>query len=547
MIGGLDPLARRRNLAAALCATLLLCNLAIGFSFLPYPGIQNDEALFSSGIYDAGRALSNLTVFKHRIPMMLISYLGALKSWIYAPILAIWQPSVWSVRLPVLVIGAVTLWLFWGVACRISGTRAAVAGCALLAFDTTWLLTTVFDWGPVVFQHLLTVGGVLSLVRFHQNASRRSLGLGSFLFGLALWDKALFAWTLAAMAASVLVLFPRAVRQAASRRNMILALIWFSVGAFPFLRYNVQKRGETWRQNVVWTTGDLAGKTHLLRSSLDGSGLFGYIAYDDSADNPRRPATALERASVALSTLASHPRKGPLPYLLAAAVLLIPFLWRTPARRSALFALFTGALIWLQMAFVQSAGGSVHHTALIWPWPQLLVGVTFAEASRRLKRAGAPLLAAVLILACGSSLLVTNEYLARLISNGASRSWTDASQPLFETLWQTPAKLVYIVDWGIFDTQRLLSQNRLPLRWGPGPLLKEKPDDSDWRELREMIGDPEHIIVGHTPPYEEFPNVHRRLALMAEDAGFRRELLHTVRDSHGRAVYEVFRFRRAGG
>ncbi|HSB17006.1 MAG TPA: hypothetical protein VLE22_21320, partial [Bryobacteraceae bacterium] len=169
--------------------------------------------------------------------------------------------------------------------------------------------------------------------------------------------------------------------------------------------------------------------------------------------------------------------------------------------------------------------------------------VAFAEVSRRLKRTGAVLLAAVLVLACGLSLLVSNEYLSQLIRNGGARSWTDASQPLCETLERTPAELVYIVDWGIFDTQRLLSEGRLPLRWGVTPLVKEKLDDTDWREFREMISDPQHIVVGHTPAYEEFPNVRERLRVLSEQEGYRPEILHTVRDSNGRAVYEVFRFR----
>jgi hypothetical protein len=475
--------------------------------------------------------------------MMLISYLGALKSWVYAPILALWEPSVWSVRLPVLAIGAVTIWLFYRLVYRIVGARAALAGCALLAFDTTYLLTTVYDWGPVALQHLLMAGGVLTLVRFHQGASRRSLALAFLLFGLALWDKALFVWTLGAMAVTGLLLFSSAIRRKANWRNITLALVSFSIGAFPFLRYNLQNRGETMRQNVVWSADDLPAKAHVLRSSLDGSGLFDFIAYDDPAKNPRQPRTAIEGVSVSISEFAGHPREGPLPYLLVAALIFLPFLWRTPARGPALFAAIMIGLVWAQMAFTKDAGRSVHHTALLWPWPHMLVGVAFAEASRRLRRSGAFLLAAVLALACGSSLLLSNEYLSQLIRNGGARSWTDASQPLHETLKSTPAKFVYIVDWGIFDTQRLLSEGRLPLRWGVGPLLKEQLEDPDWREFRAMISDPEHIVVGHTPAYEEFPNVRERLRVLSEQQGYHREVLHTVRDSNGRAVYEVFRFR----
>ena len=205
--------------AALLAAVFLLQGLAL----VPYPGIQTDEAFFGGGVYDPGRCISVLSVFKHKIPMLLLTYLGALKAWVYAPILAIWKPSVWSVRVPVLLAGAATLFLFWMLLERTVSRRAALTGTLLLAFDTTFLLTTCFDWGPVALQHLLAVSGALLLVRFHETGSRRLLGAAFFLLGLALWDKALFAWTLAGFTAGATVAFPRAVRRAFTPRNLAIA------------------------------------------------------------------------------------------------------------------------------------------------------------------------------------------------------------------------------------------------------------------------------------------------------------------------------------
>src|SRR6266446_735295 len=127
---------------------------------------------------------------RHRIPVMLNSYLGAFKSWVYAPIFRFWRPSPFSLRVPVILAGAMTVCLFWSLLRRIAGCRAACVGCVLLASDSLFLITSCFDWGPVVLQHLLLVSGCLPLVRFHQEQRQRFLVAGFFLFGLALWDKA---------------------------------------------------------------------------------------------------------------------------------------------------------------------------------------------------------------------------------------------------------------------------------------------------------------------------------------------------------------------
>jgi len=111
--------------------------------------------------------------------------------------------------------------------------------------------------------------------------------------------------------------FPGAVRRALTPRNLVIAVCWFLVGAFPLVRHNVRRNFETWRANVGYTTEGMEGKFYVMRSSLDGSGLFGFVASDEPGPRPAEPHSPLERASVGLSRLAGEPRRGPLPFILA--------------------------------------------------------------------------------------------------------------------------------------------------------------------------------------------------------------------------------------
>jgi len=76
---------------------------------------------------------------------MLLTYLGALKSWLYLPILTLFRPSYLTVRLPVLTIGSLTVWLFIWLLELTGGRTVAWVGGLLLATDTMFLLTTCFD------------------------------------------------------------------------------------------------------------------------------------------------------------------------------------------------------------------------------------------------------------------------------------------------------------------------------------------------------------------------------------------------------------------
>src|SRR5437870_5302780 len=106
--------------------------ILIGLAFIPQAGIQNDEALFASGIYEQVGIAQGIQILGHRIPIMLNTYLGALKSWLYAPIFRFWRPSAYSLRVPVILAGGLTILLFGALLTRVAGRRAATVGIALL-------------------------------------------------------------------------------------------------------------------------------------------------------------------------------------------------------------------------------------------------------------------------------------------------------------------------------------------------------------------------------------------------------------------------------
>src|ERR1700692_3534401 len=92
-----------------LCA---LSFLIIGCAFAGYPGIQTDEAMFAGPLFRAWRFFS-VRLFHHHIPVMTMSYNGTLKTWLYAPLLLTWPPGAALIRVPVVLMGAVTILVFW--------------------------------------------------------------------------------------------------------------------------------------------------------------------------------------------------------------------------------------------------------------------------------------------------------------------------------------------------------------------------------------------------------------------------------------------------
>lgn len=505
-----------------------LCFIAGGLLFIPRLGIEVDEAIVTNGIYPNGAPWYSWKIGGAEIPVMLISYLGALKTWMYSLLFLAVPPRPMSLRLPTLLLAAGSLWLFFGLLDRALSRRAAWTGTLLLATDTSYLLMNTVDYGPVTLQFVLKFAALLALVRFHQNGGRAFLSLGFFLLGVAMWDKAVFAWVLFGFAAGALAAFPGAIRAHLSLRNLGTAAASMILGALPFLIYNVARPLETVRSNAQTETLAVWGKSIILTRTMTGEVFFGFLTAFDSGPTPGEPQRWYQSASVALANVLGHPRSSLMLWATGAAVISLAVLWRTPARRPILFSLVAGTVTWLSMALTAGAGAAAQHVILIWP----LHIVAIAAAINRVPMAAAIAITAIL---CGANAAVTNEYYATLLRNGPSLRWTDAMDPLHSYLSNSDAPRVYIADWGILETMNLLSEGTLPVQ--PVGLAGDAA-------ILGMLQDSRALFVAHPREIAIHPRERAAVEEIAAREHYLEEPVATIRDRNGRPAFDVFRFRK---
>lgn len=528
----------RAGYAIALLACLFF--LIAGQAFVPLLGIENDEAVFANSLFTRGGAF--YAIGDPGIPLMVTSYAGSVKTWIYAPIFRLFGTGVWQLREPAILIGAAGVWLFFLVLRRVAGMRAAVIGACLLAVDSDYLLTVCYDWGPVALQHLLLIGGVLLLVRFCQTGEKCALAGGFFLFGLALWEKALAIWLLSGMAVASLAIYGRRLLSLFTIRRAAIATAAFCLGALPLIVFNIHSGLSTFRQNIIRETNAFPTKARFLEGALKGGGLFGHLEFEDSQTAlPHTPSSVLDRVSAKVAGMAGHPRRNGMLYVLLAALLLAPLAgWA--AMRAILFCLLAGAIAWIEMATNANTGGSIHHTILLWPLPQAIVAISFAGASRRLGRPGLVAVAAAVLLFSTLGALVTNEYYAQMVRNGGTAGWSPALFRLSDDLRARAPKTVFCMDWGMLNSLLLLQAGRIQLYPGSDPVFPQRDlTAADRRAIEWMLAQPDAVFVAHTPDAESFAGANQRLIQAAAEMGYRRSLLTAIPDGYGRNTFEVYR------
>jgi hypothetical protein len=505
-----------------------LAFVAAGMLFVPRLGIEADEAIVTNGIYDHGDPWYSWKFAGVEVPIMLLSYLGALKAWFYNGVFVFFAPRPMVLRLPMLLLAAGTLWLFFELLDRTMSRRAAWIGTLLLATDTSYLLLNTADYGPVTLQFVFKLAAMVLLVRFHQNLSKRELAYAFFLLGLGLWDKAVFAWVLFGLVVAAVAVFPREIRKHLSGVNIAVAAAAFLAGALPLVIYNIHRPLETLRSNAHLEQTAVLGKAELLRRTMEGTALFGFLTAVEPGPRPGQTNHWYQSVSLAASRLTGHPHRNAILIVAIASALSLLFLWKTPARQPILFGLITCAATWLPMVLTSGAGKAAQHVILLWPFHLIPIAAVLAL----LPWVPAALVTALL---CGSSLAVTNQYYADLLVNGPAIRWTDAMDPLQRYLTDLRARRIVAADWGFIETMNLLSEGELPLYYA---------DTGSDPSLTALLRDPSNVFVAHTSGFAFHPNERAALEDAARREHYQEEPLTTIQDRNGRPTFDVFRFRK---
>ncbi len=535
----------RRSLPYA--AGLVLCLLfgVLGLILIPYPGAQYDEVLFVTAIHDPVHIEYAFRLGAHLIPIMVMTYVGSLKALLYMPLVHFLGGTHATLRLPVLALGMISIWLFYLSMRRLAGTKAALLASLLLATDVLYLLTCVFDWGPVAIQHVLFTAIVYAGVRFAADQRRRWLFLMALSAGLALWDKAIFIWLMAGFGLALLAVFPRSVWQLLrSPARVAVLVLGFTLGSFPFLFYNTVKPLDTFRTNVQVDEQSVPAKLYMLDRTLDGSGLMGYIVREDP-EGPVQNLKWVEKIPLFLNDKLGNPRNSLQHLLLVAALLLAPIVcWFGPHRRAAIFFLLGAALTYALMLLTRRAGGAAHHTILLWPVPQILLTLLLARIAVLWPRRGWYSIAVFALVCTVSNLTVYNTYLAHFIACGPGLYWNDAIRPLVNQIGSTPGRMVFAVDWGITQQIEWYGNGRIGFHRSSDGIVLGLPEPLSVPPLELALADPATLFVTHSEGRESFVGVRKKMLDFAAERGYRDTIVQTIPDRHGVVAFELHEFRK---
>jgi 4-amino-4-deoxy-L-arabinose transferase-like glycosyltransferase len=443
-------------------AFLILASAALAgieILFLGSPGLQADEVLFVLPYVPGAHTLYSWSAGHIQIPVMLMDYVGAVKSWLYWPIFKLWHPGIWSIRLPGCAFSIATLILFAVLVRRTAGWRVATAAAALLATDASFIFTNVFDWGPVA---LLLLGALACLNLFQLFFATGRIwyaAVGSFVAGVALWYKAIFLFPLVGTCFAAFLVWRRELKPRLSAKIVLAALASFFLGALPLLLFNLERPGATFAASRSIDQGLLAEKIVMLERTLDGRAFEHYLFRSFPGEKIALAGASLPDLVMSwYRTSRLAPGSGML-FALCASLPALIFLRRTSVYRTLLFVWFAFLFSLGLMLIFRDAGAGPHHMVLLFPAPHFIVAATIVAIGDAHIRAGR-IANVCLVLILISNAVLIGRYFEAARHNGFAIYWTNGLSDLARVLKAQEMPIAFL-DWGMRDPAEIASGNSL--------------------------------------------------------------------------------------
>jgi hypothetical protein len=323
------------------------------------PGLYYDEVLFVNAA-TGGASDSFVARRIFGVPVMLMSYIGALKAYFYFPIFKLFGVSAATIRLPVICVSLVSLWMIFMISRLYFNAPTSAVVTSLVAFDPIFIFMTKLDFGPIVFMMLLKLLVLFFFIQTMTTASSRYLWPLVISAMLGLYDKLNFIWFILALGVSTAILFRAEISElfySSRRRVSAIALpmacltITILLGAISSLRLLMRTQGS---DTSLWER--IAYAQSLYAISMNGGELYSRVL--DS--------------QLASGTIVNYITVSALIMLVIGGVRILVQKRRgraiqlSPLDRMMACYLILFALIFAQIVLTHKAGGA-HHILMLYP------------------------------------------------------------------------------------------------------------------------------------------------------------------------------------
>jgi len=375
------------------------------------------------------------TIAGHPIPVMILHYVGPIKTYALIPFFLIFPPTLFTLRIVTVLFGLITLLIIYKLVSKNFDNKAVFIIVLLISSDMSFIFSSKYDWGPIGIQNILKVSLLYLLYDFInlRGSKSKALLIGA-LSGFMIWDKLNALWFLIPLG-GILYYFklkyknPIYLKYALS--GLITALIpfiifvyqkptFYSISRESFIAFETYLKITPSNQNLTNLLSnyksDPLSKTKTLLATLNGRAIPDHIA-----SNPLSSSGVLSLIAVA-----------------AWALILIQ---KTQLKREAVVTCWLTAGI-VAFIYITPHTNGPHHMMMLFPLPHIVIGYCLSECTLRHRK----LITVLLTLIVLSNASIAVEFYHKSKANHLKTYWKRTDQELIFTKHQ---QKYLALDWGI--------------------------------------------------------------------------------------------------
>ena len=432
--------------------------------WLNRPGLYMDEVNFVDAALGGFPHQTYVRQSVDGFPVLIIPYIGVVKSALFVPIFSIWGVSVPTIRIPAIALSAATLVVAYFMGREVIGRWSAIL-VVLMGTCPTFIFMSKVDWGPIVVAMFVTVSLLLAFYRYLNTGRIAWLWTVFALSLIGIFDKQNFVWLVIAVGVGGAVVYRPRLWQLARGRPaatgvavaaFLLALLVFLV---TLVIPNLSLQGSSSLQDPL---PHLAFTWALFERTLGYSEVINFFTGQNLVQQPAWMDFQWVFVLAALGVLALRRRRGALPD---------QAVW--PAK-AAVFFLVVFVVMIVEVAATRQAMYA-HHVIELMPYPVLIL-----------------LCSLVAVIRSGSSFrtlisMITVVGLSLMLVAQA------ASTTQYVSLMQNPSRLAHRFSPDVYRDAAFINANIrnvdevVSAGWGPGAPLFSLACPADRQKYRDDL------------------------------------------------------------
>lgn len=351
-------------------------------------------------------------------------YIGALKAWVYYPIFKIFGISLLTIRLPVILFGALSIWFSYKYVADQFGKLAAYIFIALAVVEPSTIFHTRLDWGPTTLMMVFRGALLVALSSWFISGNKKYIIISIICCAFGIFDKLNFVWIASSALLSGVIIYPERffrIKPSRMKTKSMIVYIGCFIAFILVTAVTLKLFGTILNRELgIFNFSERWGQfISLIELTLSGTGVYSFVIQG--------------------SNEASRYHSVCLMFLIAVSIIgiVIGLKNKFISSRSLFFLLCFILFLAIQIFFTKKATGP-HHFATFAPLWLVLVAIGLASLINALRQKnnilGFGLGALSVALLLSTSILVDLDYHRGFQKNNINPFWDISSLQLTETM-----------------------------------------------------------------------------------------------------------------